>query len=142
TPHTWDFNGSLQGWGNAYQISNLTESNGCMEGTITGTDPYVFSADYLGIDLSSRSIVRIRMKNSTSATTADIYFTTNESPSFGDEKKVSFNIIANDDGYTEYVIDMSVNAYWTGTLKRFRLDPNNWATSGTFSVDYIDITSS
>ena len=44
-------------------------------------------------------------------------------------------------GYTEYIIDMSTVAGWTGALKQLRIDPvNSGATTGTFKIDYIIIT--
>jgi hypothetical protein len=50
---------------------------------------------------------------------AKIYFTTSEDDTWSEAKSVSFNY----SGATCYWIDMSGNAYWTGVVRRIRIDP-------------------
>lgn len=58
---------------------------------------------------------------------------------WSESKAMSFLITANSD-FIEYTIDMSGTLGWTGTLKQLRIDPNT-APSGSFSIDYIRISS-
>lgn len=136
---SYDFStdGNNEGWTAAWHISDLNTSGGYMTGTITGSDPYLYSADNLGIDITNNKIIKIRLKNNTSYTTASFYFVTNSDNSFSESKKKTFSIIANDADYTEYTIDMSNVFGWTGTLKRLRFDHCDTALSGSFSIDYI-----
>ena len=139
----WDYtvNGDTEGWAVGHNVSSLTVSNGYMSGTITGSDPNLVSSNNLGINItySNNQIVKIRMRNSTSDTTASLYYITNADTTYDETKKVTFSIIANDSDYTEYTIDMSNVSAWTETLKQIRLDPTDNVASGSFSIDYMYI---
>jgi hypothetical protein len=47
--------------------------------------------------------------------------------------------MANDSEQREYVVDLSGNAAWTGTVTRLRFDVSNAATSGSAVIDYIRV---
>ncbi|OQA98086.1 MAG: Carbohydrate binding module (family 6) [Bacteroidetes bacterium ADurb.Bin217] len=79
------------------------------------------------------------MQNQTNSTTAELFWTTYESPSFNSTKRVGFTIVANDTRQRYYVIDLSATASWTGALKQLRFDPTI-AGAGTVKVDFIKIT--
>ncbi|MNQ98992.1 hypothetical protein D3C85_1147120 [compost metagenome] len=117
------------------------QSSGFIGGTNASSDPYITSADAIGTPITSNKIIRIKMKNSTSGTSAKLYFTTTTNTSYDEAKSKSFTIKANDANYTEYIIDMSNVPGWTGTLKQLRFDPNT-ASSGSFSIDYMRISNS
>ncbi len=133
----WQFTSSNNNWTFANDLTNQTLSNGTITGTIVGADPSMVSATNLNVNLSNNRHILIRMKNNTSSTQAQIYFATNSSASFDENKVVNFTIKPNSE-YCEYLIDMSANINWTGTLRQLRLDPSIGAT-GTFSVDYIRV---
>lgn len=97
------------------------------------------SGDGLGVAITSAKTIKVRLKNSTSATSGQIYFITNADPAWNEAKHKDFPINANSN-YTEYTIDLSTVAGWTGTLKQLRLDPEAGAASGSFSVDYLRIS--
>jgi hypothetical protein len=85
------------------------------------------------------------MKNATAGNLAAFYFTTVDSPEFSQDKRVeSALLIKQDDRHTIYEFDMTTNPEWAGTLKQLRFDPvdQSSVTSGTFSIDFIDLTSS
>lgn len=135
----WNFNaaGNLEGWSMGNQLTN-TVADGALQLTSSGTDPYFFSPSGLSLlDPALYRYVRIRMKNGTSSTVGQIYFTTQASGSWSESKSKAFTIAANS-GYTDYVVDMGTNANWTGTVTRLRVDPINAA--GTASMDYIRVT--
>ncbi|MGG1516284.1 hypothetical protein ABE504_12770 [Paenibacillus oryzisoli] len=151
-PNRGAYNGSGIGLGKSWEFTSNTESftaanvsgfgwqsGGFIGGTNGSSDPYIVSADNLGVNLTNNKIMKIKMKNSTTGTSGKIYFTTNSSTSFDEAKSKTFTVTANDGNYTEYAIDMSSVAGWTGTLKQLRLDPNS-AASGSFSLDYIRIS--
>ncbi len=141
---SWEF-GSLdagtEGWTANYQTSGVVQNNGCLEGSITGTDPSILSADNCNINASLYKKIKVKLKNATSGTAAKFYFITNADGSYSESKAKNFAITANDTGYTEYTIDMSAMATWTGVIRRFRFDPvDTGATAGTtFSIDYIRV---
>ncbi len=136
----WQFNkdGDRDGWSAIQSISNEDVSNGCYSGNIIETDPYIrYEAD-IDFDITRAKQIRIKYKNSSSSTTAKLYFTTNNDTVWDETKSKSFTVNANDSEYTEYLIDMSNVTEWAGTLKRLRFDPtNNSTATGLFSIDYI-----
>lgn len=135
----WEFAGDTQGWGNAGDISGFGwQTGGYIGGTISGSDAQFYSADHLGLDASTNSLIRIRMKNSTSATSARIFFTTSDNTGWGSNNK-AFTLVANDTGYREYTIDLSDVSGWKGWIKQLRIDPvdDGTTSTGSFSIDYI-----
>ena len=133
----WEFDTDLEGWGLGNNVSDLTwEAGGYMNGTATNGDPYLNSPAGLDLDITDASFIKVMLKNDTPSTRGQIYFAT-PAGGFSEGRHKDFTIIPNDTGYTEYTIDMSDNAEWTGTLNRIRLDPG--VAAGSFSVDYFRI---
>lgn len=158
--HVWNFDSSSRTWnGSAWvfdasyvdtegwsdtapvQINPLFNLDGYLYGGITGNDPYITSRDNLGIDLASNNLIKIRYNNSSAGTTAKVCFTTTADTTWDSAKSKEFEIVANDTGYHEYVVDMTGVPGWTGTLKQLRFHPvETGASSGAFSIDYIILT--
>ncbi|MFZ5895249.1 MAG: BNR-4 repeat-containing protein [Myxococcota bacterium] len=110
-------------------------------GNITGNDSRIISADNLKVPLGNANKITIRMKNTSAATVAHVYFITNSDTTWNEPKSKTFAITPNS-GYTTYTVDMSAVPGWTNqTLRRLRLDPSDQATvtSGSFRVDRIYI---
>ncbi len=137
-PTYWDFVSDLEGWNSP---NNLTAAAASSVATfsITGTDPFIHSIDNLNITTSENKYVVICMQNQTNSTTAELFWTTYESPSFNSTKRVAIPIIANDTQQRYYIVDLSANPNWTGALKQLRLDPTI-AANGSLQVDFIKIT--
>ena len=49
--------------------------------------------------------------------------------------KYGDNFASTDGEFVEFVIDMSQNELWNGTVTKLRIDPFNG--NGSFSIDYI-----
>ncbi|MBB6670763.1 RICIN domain-containing protein [Cohnella nanjingensis] len=136
---TFDADGNTEGWSAQSGITGFGASGGVLNGTVTQKNAFMTSGDNLGIDITNNKVIRIRMKNNTGTNMARIYFTTNAEGTFEGSKLRDFSLIRNDSGYTDYYIDMSPNAKWTGTLKQLRIDPIVDSPSGAFSIDEIRI---
>ncbi|PKN91158.1 MAG: hypothetical protein CVU44_20570 [Chloroflexi bacterium HGW-Chloroflexi-6] len=134
----WEFNSAAEGWGQpSSHVSNFGwQAGGYIGGDITGNGPFILSTDNLGFDISNDKHVKIRLKNATNSTSAQLFFTTNTSQAFSESKSKLFLVVPNSD-YTEYVIDMSALPDWTGTLRQLRFDPGS--STGAFSVDSIQL---
>ncbi len=78
----------------------------------------------LNKDLSLYKKIRILLQNATTSTTARIWWstTTEGHDTFNVNKMVDFALVPSDTGFTEYVIDMSDQPLWTGTLRQLRID--------------------
>lgn len=137
----WDFDSgaSDEGWKADEQIaSGIRIADGYYTATSIGTAPQLYSRDLLDIDITNNKKIKIRLKNSTSGTTASLYFITDSNLSWDESKKMSFQVIANDSNYREYILDMTNVSSWTGRLKRLKFKPAN--ATGEISIDYIRIT--
>lgn len=138
--NNWTFTSTAEGWTSGNDISGFGwQSGGYIGGTVTGPQPYIYSPDNLGLDISTNKKIQIRMKNSTTSTMGQFFFITDADTTWNDAKHKDFTITASDPNYTTYTVDMSSVAGWTGTLKQLRLDPEDAVASGSFSVDYIVI---
>ena len=137
--YAFEFNSGVQGWSSVNHLTTLAHNSaGFISATITGNDPHLQSLDNLNQNINTRKTIKIRMRNQSSSTMAEIYFTTNASQNMAEDKVKRFPIVPNSD-FIEYTIDMSDVATWTGTLRRLRIDPTTGVTSGSFGIDYIRI---
>ncbi|HEY0828963.1 MAG TPA: hypothetical protein VGE40_12770 [Bacilli bacterium] len=134
----YNVDADFEGWSMMNQVTG-TVSGGLLNLTVSGTDPYIRSADNLGMDASKYRTAKVKMRNNTTAATASFYFITNTDTVWNETKKVSFSITASDSKYTEYTVNLGSNAAWTGTIKRLRFDPENGASAGSVHVDSINI---
>ncbi|WP_183530821.1 hypothetical protein, partial [Paenibacillus baekrokdamisoli] len=135
----WEFASTAEGWKGTNHVSGFGwQSGGYVGGSITEGDPQIMSGSNLGVDISNNKIIKVKLKNSTTSTLGQIFFKTNADGTWDNAKHKDFAIVANSD-FTEYTIDMSTVAGWTGTLNQLRLDPEQGAASGSFSIDYIRI---
>ena len=138
----WEFTSDTEGWTGVNDVLNFHwQSGGYVGGTIAGNDPQIMSPSNLGVDISSKPVIKIKLKNNSLAELAQIFFITDNDQIWNDAKHKDFPIIANS-GYTEYTIDMSTVAGWTGNLKQLRIDPGHGVSSGSFSIEYIRILDS
>jgi hypothetical protein len=133
----WEFNtdGDLEGW--TIRKADASVADGSLHIEVTGADPGIVSPDELGADADTHRYLKIRLRNTTSDTSAQVFFVTDDDSAYGGAKKLGFTIEANDDGYREYVIDMGANDAWTGRVKQVRIDPVQGSSTGTVSIDYV-----
>jgi hypothetical protein len=139
----WSFRSDSDGWTVRKDIENLIQTNNCIEGTLSGPDCGLLSPDNLNLDCANRPYIVIGIKNSTASANAAFYFATSDSPTFSQDKRIEHSgFIPNDEHMTLYEFDMASNSNWTGVLKQLRFDPvdQTSATSGTFSIDFVDLT--
>jgi len=138
----WMFTNTTESWTAASGISGFGwQTGGYIGGTLTSSDPQLKSPDNLKISITNNKFLLVKMKNGTASTRGKLYFITTTSTNWNEAKSKTFTLIPNDT-YTEYVIDMTNVAGWTGVLKQLRLDPidDGGNTSvGSFSIDYIKI---
>ncbi len=141
----WGFYSTTEGWtrnGDVYSLYN-SSYNGVwyIRGEIDGGDPYIVSADRLGVNISGARYIEIVMNNQSDSTLGQIYFTTNEKTGFDETKLIDFATIKDDDYTTfrTYLIDMKTVTDWDGTLKQLRIDPATGVNDGYFRIDSISI---
>jgi hypothetical protein len=145
-PHTgvytkqWEFNtdGALEGWDTEInQISSMPVSDGKLTINSLGMDPWMESPENLGFSANDNPYIHIRSKNNGFDISGRIYFITEADTAWSESKSVGFAPFPNDKDYRDYYIDMSTNAFWTGKVKQFRLDP--MATPNSVDIDFIRV---
>lgn len=120
------------GWSAFYSPHFATNgvAAGYWWGTTSGSDPFVVGPDNISITARANHYISFRMKmhKTTSATdrfgssSAEIYWETSAEPSMDENKKVTFKTYGNGQWKT-YNVRIGNHAKWTGTIKRFRIDP-------------------
>ncbi|HKY39132.1 MAG TPA: BNR-4 repeat-containing protein [Polyangiaceae bacterium] len=137
----WNFDVDTQGWITNGDISGFgwfSDSGArAIGGTITGTESRIYSLNNLKVKIEG-NVFHVRLKNTSAATTARLWFITDADGTFNTTKSKTFAITPNS-GYTEYLVDMTGVSGWSGTLRRVRLDPSEDAgvTSGSFMLSRL-----
>jgi len=131
----FEFNDSSEGWLPANDISELIPQSGALFGRISGVDPYVVRS-MLNVAGDRHQSLRLGLRV-TAGSTGQLYWTTETSPAFDEQKTVRFPIIP-DARFHEYQIELGQHPAWRGqTITGLRLDPSNGARSGEFNIDYL-----
>ncbi|MCX8094566.1 MAG: M6 family metalloprotease domain-containing protein, partial [Candidatus Goldbacteria bacterium] len=135
TSPIWFFLNNAEGWTLTRLSGSITNSIYSLN--ITGTDPYMRSADRLNVNSGEVKYIRLRMKNNSAGRISRIYWITNNDSTWNLAKSVSFTVTANDTSFKEYIIDLTGNTNWAGTIRQFRLDPVDDVATGNVELDYI-----
>jgi len=135
----YDFATTQDGWNTPFNMT-VSAAASINTLTITGTDAYFHSPDALGLNASTYKYIIIKAQNNTTNTSGQLYWTTTLDGAWNSTKSMSFYFYPSDANQRYYILDMSTNPDWTGTIKQIRFDPANGpATSGTVFLDYIKI---
>jgi hypothetical protein len=105
-------------------------------------DAHLLSADRLGLELTGKETVVVRLQNHAPAAQMRLRFRTEADPVWDEVKSRAFAVVANDNLPRTYSLDLSAAAGWKGRLRQLRLDlATGQLQSGTCRIDYIWITS-
>ena len=128
--------GDDEGWTSAHDVEPITVAKGMASFKITGGDPYIVRAN-LDVDAAKAKTIVVRMRV-TGGAAGQIYWSTKESPSIGEDKDVRFEVKA-DGQFHEYRVNMAAHPLWTGTVTSLRLDPVNGkeAIGADVEIDYM-----
>ncbi|MBC7320810.1 hypothetical protein H5T89_09210, partial [bacterium] len=87
----WNFTESSEGWSPTNGVSPFNVINGILSTFITGFDPYIHSPV---LDLSAESFYLLEIRIAVNKGTGmSIYWITDRSPQWGEDKRVNFDII-------------------------------------------------
>jgi hypothetical protein len=135
----WNFDTGLNGWSLAHSLSG-TVTDSSLTLNLTGADPYMVSPDNLNINASLYKYLSFTMKNNTPQTTAGFFWATNTSPNFSAGLSLpSIPLVPNDSVFRTYIIDISNDTAWTGTINQIRLDPVQGGSSGSIELKQIKL---
>jgi hypothetical protein len=141
----WDFAVDTQGWSAVSHVSGFAwasdSGKGTIGGALSGNDSAVKSLDNLRVPIGNTDYIHIRLKNTTSSSTARVWFITEASGTYNTTKSKVFAITPNSN-YTWYSINMSAVSGWSNqTLRQLRIDPSDdtGVLTTSFKIDQIYI---
>lgn len=125
-------------WKIGKDISKIKAKQGSLVVDLSGADPMILAHD-LSINADEYKYLKVRMKNTASATSSTLFFLhgTDKKSAWTGEKKVNFNISAQDFDFKEYIIDLSTIPNWSGKVTQLRFDVVNPSGVGSGRV-YVD----
>lgn len=118
-PLTWDFTQDSLGW------TLVNGDHAGFDGRAwkfePGADPQVVSPA-MAEDASKYNAVEVVMDSTASNHAGRIYFTTQASPGYSEDKSVGYTLVPNGD-YRAYFVYMGANPNWQGIITGLRVDP-------------------
>ncbi len=131
----FEFDDAADGWLPAHDISELFPKDGALFGRISGSDPYLVRP-LLRVAGDTCLAIRLNLRV-TVGSGGQLYWTTEASPEFDEQKTVRFPVIP-DGRFHEYRIDVGQHPAWKGQIiTSLRLDPCGGARAGEFNIDYL-----
>lgn len=134
----FDEDGNTEDWRLLMDIRDFEAKDGSLQGFVTRYDSAILSPDNLNLPIPTVSHIKIRMKNNSSSSSAQIFYTTDSDGNFDEAKKIDFPTKPFDDGFTDYYVDAWAFRRWDGILKQFRIDPIT-TSDGSFYIDSVEL---
>ena len=141
TSYRWDFDNSVEGWGQYNDLANPATIGGLLTLKSIGLDPSFESPTSLLISASKTPVITVRMRiKPGQGTVGQIFFITNQDSQIDETKSVVFSLFQ-DGTFQTYNILMSENEAWQGVVTRIRLDPVGDPITANiqFEIDYISV---
>ncbi len=141
---TWLFNQNLVGFSASTNITHIgfTADKGAALFRIDGATPSILSPVFTLTTPATHKLVVVQMTTQNDAC-ASIFFKRSGDAAFDDTRRVNFTPIA-DNINRDYVVDMSTNANWNGTITQLRIAPGCAAHADiakrTITLDRVQIT--
>jgi len=134
---SWNFNTptNAEGW-EAVNAKDSSVSGGKYFVDPKQNDPYIQSAT-LSLNADSYNAIEINMSSNCPDGNATIYFKTEDSSSYSEDKMVEFKV-NNDGDWDTYTIYMANHKLWEGTITGIRIDPaeNGRLGAGVDTVEF------
>ncbi len=132
----WDFTQGTEGWHALHSVSPLKAEGGRLKGNIIAEDPYIASPRFrIPAEEIPTLILRMRI---TAGTTAEVFWATQEYPSFRAGWEQPFSVIP-DGQFHEYRIKLRRHPDWKGVITQLRIDPNTGEHPAEFEIDFLHL---
>ena len=137
-PFSWMFETrGTEGWTGYMNFSIFKAYKGALWVGMSGADPAIKSGTFQ-LPADEYKYLRIRVKNETPASKLYFFFIRSDNSSWGGGKRYDITLTGYDEDYKEYIVDLSTNEHWQGTVTQFRVDPVNPPASGVTGDFYFD----
>ncbi|OPZ15676.1 MAG: Glycosyl hydrolase family 26 [candidate division BRC1 bacterium ADurb.BinA364] len=136
----WNFDGSdASAWSKGESIVAMAQSDGRLNVFYHGERPSILSPPNLGLDAGAFSLLRVRMRNHSTSTRAEIRWISADASTWNDGGMAEFAIRKNSLDYAEYTIDLSTNKNWRGAVGQIALSPAADSVTGSGEIDYFAV---
>lgn len=102
-------------------------------------NPTVSSPENIDIVAGNNQKLYITMINGTNSSKGKVQFITDTDSTWDNAKSIEYAIKSQTDLYTTYIVDLSSNDQWNGTIKQIRLVPAVDCNEGYIGIDCIRI---
>ncbi len=137
----WDFdiNNGRDGWIFSKSIANINLAGGMIKADIISSKPFMETAnDSLLVSADEYKSLEFSMKNTTNSDKVKIYYTTDKSKEWTEDKCVEVLLSANNKTNVTYDVDLSQSPHWEGYINALRLEFSGTPNS-TVEVDCIKL---
>lgn len=136
--YSFEFFENTEGWSTVQGLSDLQAASGDITAVISGANPTIESGV---IGKEAELLGEIKLRTKLAANTAKnlyISFTTDTSPEFSEENKMTIPVVA-DGTYHEYKAKLWEHPSWEGNIQKLRisLDSSDSAVGGQWDIDYL-----
>ena len=128
----WSNDNNTEGWS-----GGSTVQSDIYDVVSTNNDPQIYSPGNLNLSPTNK-YVNISLQNLSSSANAQIFFTTTTDTAWSEDKSLKFTISTHDVGLRNYIIDMSQNPKWAGTISQIRFDPIDAA--GVVNMNHVYVS--
>jgi hypothetical protein len=127
----------LEGWTKQSDIGNFKVYQGSLMMDFSGNDSQMYSPE-VQISASEYKYLKLRVKNEATAGNMIVFFARTDDKNWGSGKRFDIAMSTGDKEFKEYIVDLSQNELWKGTVTGFRVDPVNGTAEGTLYIDSIE----
>lgn len=117
-------------------VESMTAEDGILKAELGEGKNYVATPDAIKIDAMEGRILKIRLKNQTSATQIRLSFIKDSDIQYDEEKSMTFAISAGDTDFKEYTVDLGECETWKSFVRQIRFEFVG-ASSGTVEIDSV-----
>jgi len=141
---SWAEDNDLNGFDSYSGITSITTWDGVYFAVSDSSSCYIGPSSTLAVDGSLYTLVKLGMRldpghHVVLPTKGKIQFQTSSEETWSDDKAVEFDLLV-DNAYHEYLIDMSAEKKWSGTVSKIRIYPFTDGLAGVkIHLRYIKI---
>ncbi|MBC2595975.1 hypothetical protein H5P28_17045 [Ruficoccus amylovorans] len=137
----WDFVTSAEGWtagdGLTLEWTDGGADDAAVTGTVTRLNAAILSPEGIGLACADFDKLLVRLSNQGAARQCKVYYTTEQSPGFSEDKSAVVDLSAPDGEFHSYFADLASTPGWVGTLRQLKVKPLADADSGVFTIPVI-----
>ncbi len=138
TNWTYEFSGegNTMSFEQYSSVADMSATDGKLNATFGEGTNYIATPDAIKLDAREGKILKLRLKNESSATKIKLSFIKDSDINYDDDKSLTFDITAGDSDFKEYVVDLSECSEWKSFVRQLRFEFVG-ATSGGVQIESI-----